>query len=109
MTVELLYTPGCPNHETAAELVRDVLKAEGLRADLVETPVSSYEEAWARSFAGSPTVRVNGQDVENIALHHLPIGFACRTYVVEGKRQGVPPRSWLARAIRAARTSEDLA
>lgn len=108
MTVELLYVPGCPNHETAAELVRDVLEAEGLRAELIETPVSSYEEACARSFPGSPTVRINGLDIERVSLHHLPIGFACRTYAVEGKQQGVPPRSWLATAIRAARTSEDL-
>jgi hypothetical protein len=106
MTVELLYVPGCPNHKPAARLVRDVLAAEGLRTDLIETRVSTCEEARTRSFPGSPTLRVNGQDIETLTSHCLPVGFACRTYAVEGKQQGVPPRSWLERAIRAARALE---
>ena len=106
MTVELLYLPGCPNHERAAELVRNVLQAEGLGADLIEVPVSSYEEAKMHAFPGSPTLRVNGQDIEDAASAALPIGFACRMYSVEGRQQGVPPQSWLEQAIRAARTME---
>lgn len=106
MTVELLYLPGCPNHERAAELARNVLQAEGLRADLIEVPVSNYEEAKKHGFPGSPTLRVNGQDIEAAASAALPTGFACRTYSVEGRQQGVPPRSWLEEAIRAARRKE---
>jgi len=107
MTVELLYMPGCPNHDDAADLVRKVIQTEGLSTGLIETVVSSYEEAQARGFPGSPTLRVNGQDIENIPPDRLEIGFACRTYFVEGRRRGVPPRAWVEQAIRAARALEE--
>jgi hypothetical protein len=106
MTVELLYLPDCPNHEEAADLVRSVLEVEGFNAKLIETPVFSYEEAKAHGFPGSPTLRVNGQDIEGTPSNRLPIGFACRLYSVRGKQQGIPPRVWLEQAIRTAQTLE---
>jgi hypothetical protein len=107
MTLELLYLPGCPNHSAAVSLVRNVLEAEGLSTHFGETPISDYDEAMMHSFPGSPTLRVNGQDIENVPSGSLKVGFACRTYVVDGKLQGVPPRSWLERAVRAARIQEE--
>jgi hypothetical protein len=107
MTVELLYLPGCPNHGAAVDLVHSVLKAEGMPAELQEIPIRDDEEASTHGFPGSPTIRVNGQDIENIPTHQLCVGFACRTYFIEGKSQGVPPRSSIERAIRAARAAEE--
>jgi hypothetical protein len=103
MTLELLYFPGCPNHDGTVNLLRSVLQQEGVITHLQEIPVNDYEEARTFQFPGSPTVRVNGEDIENVPSHRLGIGFACRTYVVEGKPRGVPPSSWVERAIRAAR------
>lgn len=107
MTVELLYLPNCPHHGAALDLAREVLKDEGTAAELIEIPISNYEEAIERSFPGSPTLRVNGQDIEDLPLERLAVGFACRTYVIDGISRGVPPRAWLERAIRAARTTEE--
>jgi hypothetical protein len=104
MTVKLLYLPGCPNHGAAASLVRSVLQAEGLSAELVETPVIDYEQAQALGFPGSPTLLVNGRDIE--IGSQSQVGFACRTYMVEGKLLGVPPRSWIEHAIRDAKKWE---
>jgi hypothetical protein len=98
MTVEQLYLPGCPNHREAAALIREVLAEERLRADLTETPVGDYEEAKKHGFPGSPTFRVNGRDIEDLAAGQFAVGFACRTYLVDGKPQGLPPRVWLKRA-----------
>jgi hypothetical protein len=106
MTLELLYLPGCPNHGPAVELVRNVLQTEGVRAELTETPIISHEEAMARAFPGSPTLRINGQDVEHSASGRFEVGFACRTYWIDGQPQGVPPRFWVERAIREARRQE---
>ena len=106
MTLELLYLPGCPNHHRTVNLLRCVLQQEGVNTDVQEIPVNDHEEARALQFPGSPTVRVNGEDIETVPSHRLDIGFACRTYFAEGKPQGVPPRSWVERAIRAARKRE---
>lgn len=107
MTLELLYLAGCPHHDEAVDLLNSVLEAEGIPAEVQQILIRNREEADAYSFPGSPTVRVNGQDIETISANRLGIGFACRTYFVEGKTLGVPPRSWLKDAIRLAAKQED--
>lgn len=104
MTLELLYLPGCPNHGATASLVRSVLQAEGLNPELNEIPVIDHEQARAVGFPGSPTLLVNGRDVETGSPSQ--VGFACRTYIVEGKPLGIPPRSWVEHAIRRAKKQE---
>jgi len=107
MTVELLYLEGCPHHSATVDLVHSVMKAEGIPGVVEQIRIGNPEEANAHAFPGSPTVRVNGQDIEKLTSHKHPAGFACRTYVMEGKPQGVPPRSWLEEAIREARNQEN--
>lgn len=107
MTLELLYLAGCPHHDEALDLVNSVLEAEGMPAEVQQILIRNHEDADAHRFPGSPTFRVNGQDIERISANRLGIGFACRTYLVEGKMLGVPPRSWLEKAIRGARKQED--
>lgn len=107
MTVELLYLPSCPNHIAALELARDVLKKEGMDAELIEMPISDYDEAIERRFPGSPTLRVNGQDIEDVPSERLAVGLACRRYLVNGVSHAIPPRAWLERAIRTAHDAEE--
>lgn len=107
MTVELLYLKGCPFRTAAWNLVRDVLNKERLCAAFIETPILNSEEATSHRFPGSPTLRVNGRDIEEAHGEQLPVGLACRTYWVEGSPQGVPPRQWLERALRASRVPEE--
>lgn len=108
MILELLYLPGCPNHRAAADLVREILQAEGLNAELTETPIPDYAAAKAHRFPGSPTLRVNGRDVEESTSDQLQVGFACRTYAIAGRTQGTLPCSLVESAIRAARKQENL-
>jgi hypothetical protein len=63
-TVELLYFEGCPNHHAARELVERAATERGLAIDLRLVEVTSPEDAERLRFLGSPTVRVNGRDVE---------------------------------------------
>lgn len=107
MTLELLYLAGCPHHCEAVDLVNSVLEAEGIPAEVRQVLIRNREDADTHSFPGSPTLRVNGQDIERISTNRLSIGFACRTYVVDGKMLGVPPRSWLEEAVRLAGKQED--
>jgi hypothetical protein len=106
MTIELLYLDGCPHRDATVDLVHRVMESEGMPGLVAQIRIGNPEDARALDFPGSPTVRVNGKDIEKLASYRLPVGFACRTYIVEGKPQGVPPRSWLEEAIRAARKQE---
>jgi hypothetical protein len=62
--IEVLYVKDCPNHLPTVRRIQQVLAAESLRVPVHEVLVSSEAEAKALHFLVSPTVRVNGNDVE---------------------------------------------
>src|SRR5579871_6168323 len=80
MKIEVLYFEGCPNHGATVAAVRQVLIAEGRSAEIEEVEVRTPEEAELRRFLGSPTVRINGLDIEPEARASKSYGFGCRTY-----------------------------
>ncbi len=101
MKIEVLYFEGCPNHAPAMEMVRRVLAREGVEAQVVRVDVQDVEAAMSVRFLGSPSIRVNGVDIEPDRQDDPPF-FGCRTYDVLGKTVGVPPDEWLSEAVRAA-------
>lgn len=105
MKVEVLYFTGCPNHAPAVTQVREVLQQEAVSAETVEVEVNDADAARALCFLGSPTIRVNGQDVETSARDAQAFGLTCRTYAAGGYRAGLPPVEWLRAAIREARNN----
>lgn len=80
MRVEILYFDGCPNHEPLVARVPALLRAAGIDAELVSRRVESEQEARALRFLGSPTVRVDGRDVEPEAATRSDYGLKCRLY-----------------------------
>ena len=62
MKVELLYFDGCPGHEALVPRLRELLSAAD--ADLELRRIGSPEDAARERFLGSPTVRINGRDVD---------------------------------------------
>jgi hypothetical protein len=101
MKVEVFYFEGCPNHAPALDMVRRVLAREGIEAQIVSLDVQDVETATKLRFLGSPSIRVNGVDIEPGRQDDPPF-FGCRTYNVPGKTVGVPPEEWLLEAVRTA-------
>jgi arsenate reductase len=97
LRVELLVAPDCPNAQGAEELVQSTIARLAPGAEIVRTVVHDSTEADKLAFVGSPTVRINGEDLEGSDLG--PPAYACRRYE-DGA--GVPPQ-WLleARILRA--------
>ena len=100
MKIEVLYFDGCPNHKPALERVRQVLAEESLFAEVLEVNVSEPSIAQKIGFLGSPSIRVNGLDVEPEARGERAYGMMCRTYPVNGRREGLPSREMLRQAMR---------
>jgi hypothetical protein len=98
MKVEVLCVAGCPNRERALEAVRDAARALCVDVEVVQVEVRDASEARRLQFLGSPTIRVDGRDVEPDAAAREQYAFACRTY----GRSGVPEREWIEAALRAA-------
>jgi hypothetical protein len=97
--IEVLYFDGCPNHKPALERVRQVLAEVGLSAEVLEVNVSEASIAQKVGFLGSPSIRVNGLDVEPEARGARTYGMMCRTYAVNGRREGLPSREMLRQAM----------
>lgn len=99
--IEILYTERCRFLSVAVERVRYALFLHGAERDvevrliLVET----FPEAVARRFRGSPTVRVDGEDVETRPGAIAPIGLFARGYVVGGRIERAPTVDSIQRAI----------
>lgn len=102
MRVEVLYFQGCPNHVPTVDRVRRVLADEGVSVDIEQIEVADVITAESLAFLGSPTVRVNGRDVEESAAVTGIIGLTCRMYMSDGVREGVPPADAIRRAVRDA-------
>jgi len=64
MKIEVLYISECPNHAPVVESIRGILRDNQLPAEITEIEVTDSAQAIAMGFPGSPTIRVNGEDVE---------------------------------------------
>jgi hypothetical protein len=97
--VELLYWEGCPSHPEALELLRDAIAARGLDLDVELREVRTDEEAEALAFPGSPTIRVDGRDVDPAGAA-APPALTCRIYHLDdGRVSPVPSRRQLEDAL----------
>ena len=101
MDIEVFYFEGCPNHPPVVERLKNVLRQEGLRAEIHEIKVQDEFAAKALNFFGSPTIRVNGLDIEADTRDVGDTGFACRRY-----SGGLPSAEMIRSALREA-GSED--
>jgi hypothetical protein len=97
MKVAILYFKGCPNHRPALERVQAVLHEEGIFAEVAEIEVSYEQAARTAGFLGSPTIQVDGVDIEPASRSAKASGFACRCY-----SGGLPPTELIRAALREA-------
>jgi hypothetical protein len=100
--VEILYFDGCPNHEPARELVEQVAAELGLEAKIELIEVADADSATRLRFLGSPSVRVEGSDVEPGADERSDFVLSCRVYRSERGLVGQPEADWIRSALSAA-------
>jgi hypothetical protein len=100
--IEVLYVADCPSHPAAVKLVKHVLAAEGVEAEIHEVLVRDEAMANELGFCGSPTIRINGRDVEGESQGAQRFALSCRLY--PGSKQiGLPPAEMVHRAVLTAR------
>jgi hypothetical protein len=102
MKVEVLYVAECPSHSAAVKLVRDVLNSEGIVAEVREVLVRDDSMATDLAFSGSPTIRINGRDVEGESSQAKAFALSCRLYPGSAEI-GLPPVETVRRAVVEAR------
>jgi len=97
--LEVLYFDGCPSHEQLMPTLRELARAHD--AELVQSRVATAEHAQDARFLGSPSVRVDGRDIEPGAHRRTDYAIKCRLYRSPAGQSGLPPRAWIERALRA--------
>lgn len=101
LSIEILYFDGCPTHKGARELVRRIVRDQRITADIREINVTTEAEAKALKFPGSPTVRINGRDIDELT-GNVEYGLKCRVYSGPQGFSGVPPVELMEKALREA-------
>lgn len=102
MKVELLYFEGCPTHEQAEKLLREVLEEEGIDVKIEKILVESEEKAEELKFIGSPTIRIDGKDVDPTAEQRKNYGLTCRMYLTDEGAKGWPSKNMIKKALEEA-------
>lgn len=100
MTVELFYWEGCPSYPEARELLEEVLRRRGDGVEISMHEVKTGEEAQELRFPGSPTIRIDGRDVDPAGAEGPP-SLSCRIYrLPDGRVSPLPTREQLEEALR---------
>lgn len=100
--VELLAWSGCPSHPAAEQLMRGILADLGLGDVPVQlTWIEDELTADRRRFAGSPTFRVDDEELIPVDASDA-YGLTCRVYqLADGRFSPTPDPGQLRRAVAA--------
>jgi Domain of unknown function (DUF2703) len=89
--------------DAAVEIVRPVLDLVGAGIEVRKTLVETEEQARARGFVSSPTIRVNGRDIAGELIESTCEcgGVDCRVWDYRGERHTEAPTGLIVEAILA--------
>ncbi len=84
-------------------MIHDVAAELGVDVNFKRIEVPDVETGDAVRFPGSPTIRVNGRDIEPGFEDCEDCTPRCRIYATADGFRGIPEREWLAQALASAR------
>jgi len=96
--VEVLYTDECPFWKEALKLIGETVRDLKTEITIKKVKISSEEDAKKFKFLGSPTVRINGVDIDPAAKETAGY-IGCRIYMYEGSTYEYPPKEMIKSAL----------
>jgi hypothetical protein len=99
MDIEVLYLDGCPHVSATMDRLKAALRKVALDLPITETRIANVKAARDRGFVGSPTIRINGLDIEPAARQRTQYGIMCRRYGGGGVPSEDPIRSAIKEAL----------
>jgi hypothetical protein len=98
--ITFLYYEECPSHDVALGRLRQVMSEEGVQAEIEIIKVETDEEAQRLHFVGSPTILINGRDIDPPPPDTY-YALTCRAYRLEdGRMSPLPSPDMIRRALR---------
>ena len=108
MKTELFYFDDCPSYKQAAANLKEALRLEGLPETVEMVEVASEEDAPRKRFIGSPSIRINGVDLEGPEAESNGYGYGCRVYSNDGSFAGWPSVERIRSVLRKGTPGADL-
>ena len=99
MRIEFHWFEGCPNHRVARRLLQQALEARAFNGEIQEIDVGDPAVANRYRSPGSPTIRINGHDIEPGYQDPGEYAPRCRLYMTSAGLVGVPDRRWIEEAL----------
>jgi hypothetical protein len=97
--VSFLYYEECPSHDLALERLREVMAEDGITSEVEVFKVETEEQARELHFVGSPTIRIDGRDIDPPTDPRYAL--TCRVYRLEDDRiSPLPSKDMIRRALR---------
>lgn len=100
--IELFYFEGCPSWKQALENLDAALRLEGVSVPVDTVLVTSGEDAKTKRFLGSPTIRIDGMDLDGPEADEREFMLGCRIYPGGDKTTGWPSVELIQRALQHA-------
>jgi hypothetical protein len=98
--IEFLFWEECPSHPEARRRLQEVMADMGIEAAVEEIEVLTDEDARRLQFPGSPTIRVNGADVDPAGASQMGSALTCRIYRLEdGRFSPIPSKEMIRQAL----------
>jgi hypothetical protein len=97
--IEVLYVQDCPHYRGTLALVEQVRAELGIDTELRMTLIVDQAAAEQARFPGSPTVRVDGRDVDPGSEPVTESIVGCRLYRLEYRFAGQPEERWIREAL----------
>lgn len=105
MRIQFLYWEDCPSHEAAMERLQQVMAEENIDEEIEIVHVETEEQAQAMRFVGSPTILIDGEDVDPPPADAFA-ALTCRVYHWDdGRFSPLPSPDMIRNALRAAQTN----
>ena len=103
MKVELYYLDGCPSWQRALENLEHALQLEQISAQVEAILVADSADVQLKRFIGSPTIRLDGVDIEGPGAETRGYGYGCRVYADGSYTAGWPSVNQVRRALQRER------
>ena len=99
MRIELYYFSGCPGYERVLPVLKALAAEAGVEGEVELQAVETLDDAERRRFLGSPTIRIDGEDIEPGADERTDFGLKCRLYRSGGDASGQPGEDMIRAAL----------
>jgi hypothetical protein len=97
--IEILSRDDCESRGMAVAVVQRILEETGIPAHLEVVDMSDENDAEQRRVLGSPTIRIEGRDVEPGSNKRTDFSIGDRVYRGERGLQSWPDERWVREAL----------